>query len=82
MTTGHPNGNILEAVGNEGKEQSKMSVLEKEKMGKKSSYKANKEELARRGTLGPPLAAPKLSGPCLPDTRMLPASCGVEPSLT
>ena len=74
MTTGHPNGNILEAVGNEGKEQGKMSVLEKEKWGKKSSYKANKEELVREGTLGPPLAAPMLSGPRLPDTRMLPAS--------
>lgn len=35
MTTGHPNGNVLEAVGNEGKEQSKLSVLEKEKLGKK-----------------------------------------------
>ena len=81
MTTGHPNGNVPAAVGNEGKEQSKMSVLAKEKLGKKSSYKANKEELVRGGSLGPPLAAPKLSGPCLPDTRMLPASCGVEPSL-
>ena len=35
MTTGHPNGNVPEAVGNEGKEQSKMSVLAKEKIGEK-----------------------------------------------
>lgn len=34
-----------------------------EKLGKKSSYKANKEELVRGGSLGPPLAAPKLSWP-------------------